>query len=140
MNKLIILGILLGLCYLVYTDVNADVSISTISASHHFSSKEYNEVHNGICLENRLIICRYENSFYNTSHVLGYREKNLYARKYVALGYTVGFVDGYDNNMFWGSVDISYQFIKNYSLQLSFLPGELVDSTNVLVLGMSYEF
>lgn len=114
----------------------ADFTVSTISFSHHFDDKEYNQTHNGLCLEwNDALICHYLNSFNQKTLLLGWEHAAWISWRRIDFGTTIGYLDGYDDQKLWGSVDMHFWYVK-----LSFAPGELANAPNVLVLGFEYGF
>lgn len=108
--------------------------ISIILGSHHFNAKEdYNESNPGICYQHKIYLgCHYKNSFNEKSTSLGLRKK-FGSYKNILYGGTVAYVDGYDKPMIWISFDLEWEHGT-----LSFIPGEIADSKNVIVYGIKF--
>lgn len=121
-----------------------DIGIGRIEASHHFSNKEYNEVHgdDGLCVRvSRFLGCQYTNSFEDVAVLVGWREMAWYRYRRFDLGTTLAYVEGYDSPMVWASIDAHLWVVsRTASLNFSFLPGELINEVNVVAVGWEIDF
>ena len=133
----IILVIIIAGLYI--SSANAETVI--ILGSKHFDDKEYNEVNPGICINAKLSGCIFKNSYSNPSASIGYSDYFTQV-KGVRIGYSAGLAFGYyeDNLSKEDPIIAAYASIDaNYGpLKISFIPGELLDSKNLLVFGVSF--
>ena len=118
-----------------------DWRLGTINASYHSSGERndgqpYNERHDGLCVTYTVVVsCSYKNSYERRSYILGYKQGSWAAVEIleatVEIGSTFAYVTGYDNTNVFATIDFHIGYV-----QFSFAPGELVDETNVVAVGL----
>lgn len=84
--------LLLAVLLLLSFSVNAEMMITTLNASWHYSdTKDYNETHHGIGIEyNNFGYVRYNNSHNKTSNMFYYKD-HVQGNFYVAYGLASGY-------------------------------------------------
>jgi len=97
---------------------NSRLAIGTILKSHHFSSNDYNETHNGIYLSvDRWTVGSYLNSGYRQSTFVTYNP-TLYADRSLTVNLVAGVANGYDE---WDYAQDGYLPLLGVSAQWTYL-------------------